>query len=449
MLTFSNILEKTQDALTAEAIDKIAEIITIIRDVMGKIHIMLEFSPNNHPNEASITQMEHALRQSLGTYYGNDLWIVPQGSDHHSSLVELVRRERHKIDWKMGTDGAASLYLLERHIAKKTWVDPTPNEAIWDYQLVEKGYKPKVISFYSFKGGVGRTTSLAATAIQLSRMGYRVGIIDFDLEAPGAASLFFPPETISFGTIDYLLEKPIHQKQWSIRQHLQVVSDQRLLGDTGEPIHLIPAGVMDESYIEKLARIDFQGITENQLNSVVKDLLYEMGSKDLRLDYILIDARAGFHDIGGMALTQMAHAAVLFGVHSEQTWAGLTHVIRRVANPYGEQPLPVVMVHALAPGYGLVGREQEISAFKERSYDTFLEYYYDEEDVEGVNPNNPDEPFYPIIIPYNELLRGDLSLYEDQQGQLPAEVINLFARQEGPYHQLAEKLSRMFGEEVK
>lgn len=449
MLTFSNVLEKTQHALIAENIDKTAEFITIIRDVMGKIHLMLEFSPSNHPDEASITKMEQTLCQNLGPYYGNDLWIVPQGNDHHSSLVELVRRERQKIDWIVKKDGSATMFLLERHIAKKTWVNTAPNEPIWDYDLVEKGYRPKIISFYSFKGGVGRTTTLAATAIHLSRMGFRVGIIDFDLEAPGAASLFFPPETISFGTIDYLLEKPIHQTQWSIRHHLQVVSHQSLLGDTGEPIHLIPAGVMDELYMEKLARIDFQGITENQLNTVVKDLLKEMGSKDLRLDYILLDARAGFHDIGGMALTQMAHAAVLFGVHSEQTWAGLTHVIRRVANPYGERALPVIMVHALAPGFGLSGREHEISAFRERSYDTFLEYYYDEEEVGGVNPNNPDEPFYPIVIPYNELLRGNLTLFADQQDQMLTETISVLTRQEGPYRQLAEKLSRMFGEEVK
>lgn len=313
---------------------------------------------------------------------------------------------------------------------------------------MEKRYKPRVISFYSFKGGVGRTTALAATAINLSRMGYRVGLIDFDLEAPGAGSFFFPPETIDFGTIDYLLEKPIHQRKWSISRHLQVVSDQRLLGDFGEPIHLISAGIVDDSYIEKLARIDFQGITENQLNSVVKDLLKEMGSKDLRLDYILLDARAGFHDIGGMALTQMSHAAVLFGVHSKQTWAGLSHVIRRVANPFGEQALPIVMVHALAPSYGISGREQEIAEFRDTSYDIFLRNYYNEEEVEGVNPNNPDEPFYPIVIPYNELLRGDLSLYPNQQDQLPMEAIHLLTNQSGPYAQLAEKLNRMFGEEV-
>jgi MinD-like ATPase involved in chromosome partitioning or flagellar assembly len=45
--------------------------------------------------------------------------------------------------------------------------------------------KPKIIAFYSYKGGVGRSLALANTAVALAKLGHRVLTIDLDLEAPG------------------------------------------------------------------------------------------------------------------------------------------------------------------------------------------------------------------------------------------------------------------------
>jgi MinD-like ATPase involved in chromosome partitioning or flagellar assembly len=50
----------------------------------------------------------------------------------------------------------------------------------------------KVITFYSYKGGTGRTMALANIAVMLARRNRgRVLIVDWDLEAPGLHS-FFP-----------------------------------------------------------------------------------------------------------------------------------------------------------------------------------------------------------------------------------------------------------------
>ena len=49
-----------------------------------------------------------------------------------------------------------------------------------------------VITFYSYKGGVGRSFVLANVAATLSRWGYRVLCVDWDLEAPGLAHYFDP-----------------------------------------------------------------------------------------------------------------------------------------------------------------------------------------------------------------------------------------------------------------
>ncbi|HYE71696.1 MAG TPA: P-loop NTPase, partial [Blastocatellia bacterium] len=45
-----------------------------------------------------------------------------------------------------------------------------------------------IYTFYSYKGGVGRSMALANVAEWLYRQGLRVVIIDWDLEAPGLES---------------------------------------------------------------------------------------------------------------------------------------------------------------------------------------------------------------------------------------------------------------------
>ena len=41
-----------------------------------------------------------------------------------------------------------------------------------------------VATFYSFKGGVGRTLALLNVAYELADSGLKVLVVDFDLEAP-------------------------------------------------------------------------------------------------------------------------------------------------------------------------------------------------------------------------------------------------------------------------
>src|SRR5512144_576399 len=67
--------------------------------------------------------------------------------------------------------------------------------------------KPFWITFYSYKGGVGRSLALANTAALLVKRGRRVVLIDFDLEAPGLDS-FKDFESIAgqAGVVEYVTE---------------------------------------------------------------------------------------------------------------------------------------------------------------------------------------------------------------------------------------------------
>ena len=60
----------------------------------------------------------------------------------------------------------------------------------------------QVITFYSFKGGVGRTMALANISILLAQWGKRILVVDWDLEAPGLEhyfSTFIDPELVAIG----------------------------------------------------------------------------------------------------------------------------------------------------------------------------------------------------------------------------------------------------------
>ncbi|MEL6944255.1 MAG: AAA family ATPase, partial [Bacteroidota bacterium] len=48
----------------------------------------------------------------------------------------------------------------------------------------------KIITFYSYKGGTGRTMSLANIATYFAQRGNKVLIIDWDMEAPGLHQYF-------------------------------------------------------------------------------------------------------------------------------------------------------------------------------------------------------------------------------------------------------------------
>src|SRR6266566_6536125 len=69
----------------------------------------------------------------------------------------------------------------------------------------------KIVTFYSYKGGTGRSMALANVAWILASNGKRVLVVDWDLEAPGLHRYFAPflpdPEmTSTTGMIDFVID---------------------------------------------------------------------------------------------------------------------------------------------------------------------------------------------------------------------------------------------------
>lgn len=446
VINFGETFDKVQECFAEENILNelvpLLDSITIIRDVQGKIRLFLQPLENASIKEADTDNLSKLLSSKLGNYYGNDIWIPKRDNDAYKALIDIIKNDRSHADW----DDQSILphwYVLERHIAKQAWTEKKTVPLPWSEELVYEKHKPAIVSFFSFKGGGGRTSALAATALALARNGHRVAIVDLDLEAPGLATIFLPDSLSDSGVIDYLLEKPIQKKDWRLRTI--PISNQVLLGTNGQTIHLFPAGTVDRNYLEKIARLDFQNLVNSNLQSIMKEMLTELEANIRPLDFILMDARAGFHDIGGLAITNLSHSVVMFGTQSRQSWAGLTHVIRHLAKPETDDRLPLILVHAMAPAIGISGRGKELASFREQAYLIFKDNYYSEsEDV----PNSNDEsaPFLPIVIPYQDSLRGDIALFSDDA--IPDELVRLSnivkTMTDEPYSKIAEKLCEFF-----
>lgn len=447
--TFQQVRECFNEQSIVDSLLPKLESVTIIRDIKGKIRLFIEQLNPRSIEEAEIADLKSFLSSKLGNYYGNDIWLPAGEKDGYKALIDTIQDERVLAPW----DDESVLprwYILERHIAKQAWTDNTLGQPPWSENLVAQKHKPAIVSFFSFKGGVGRTSALVATALTLARNGHRVAVVDLDLEAPGLATIFSTDNSNNLGVIDYLLEKKIQEQDWKLRTHLISINEPTLLGDDGESIYLLPAGTIDDNYLEKLARLDFQNLVDGELQSTMVDMLKELNKEARRLDFILMDARAGFHDIGGLAITALSHAAVIFGTQSRQSWAGLTHVIRHLASHGIDERLPLILVHSMAPASGISGRETELTQFREQAYIVFQENYYSEDETVP-DANNREEPFFPVVVPYQESLRGDIALFSrnstPEESNRLSDLVKTMTN--SPYQALAEKLCILFGREFK
>jgi len=70
----------------------------------------------------------------------------------------------------------------------------------------------KTITFYSYKGGVGRTLALVNIANRLAEFGKKVCVMDFDLEAPGLIHKYkYNISEVKQGLVDYIYEFAVEE----------------------------------------------------------------------------------------------------------------------------------------------------------------------------------------------------------------------------------------------
>lgn len=223
----------------------------------------------------------------------------------------------------------------------------------------------RIITFYSYKGGTGRSMAVANIAFILASRGMRVLVIDWDLEAPGLHRYFHPfledPEIAHApGLIDFFTDfaaaavgeakSPKERSQdddpwwatWSslLRYTCRLSFDGAgnrssgvPLDGGGEesfgPIDFVSAGRQDADYAAKVHGFDWGGFYTRLGGGV----LLEAVKKRLRerYDYVLVDSRTGISDTSGICTVQMPDELVVCCTLNAQSMSGAAAVAASVS----------------------------------------------------------------------------------------------------------------------
>ena len=184
------------------------------------------------------------------------------------------------------------------------------------------------ITFYSFKGGVGRTLALVNVAARLARMGRKVLLVDFDLEAPGLETFdrLKPPQAHP-GMVEYVAEYLRTNRAPDVRDYVYSAGS---VGKKGGHLWVMPAGRRDATYQSALANIDWLALYRNYDGFLLFEDTKAQWEQAFNPDYILIDSRTGHTDVEGICTRQLPDAVVVLFFPNEQNLVGLKDVCRRI-----------------------------------------------------------------------------------------------------------------------
>lgn len=260
-----------------------------------------------------------------------------------------------------------------------------------------------VVTFYSYKGGVGRSTSLASCASYLAiNHKKKIVILDCDFEAPGFTNFYLkdPCSPIySNGLVEYFMDENIEDK--SLNNYCWEVS--KFYSGEGE-IYVFPAGNLDdeecvgsifhtnlEHYLNGLTRLDF--FSPDKLVSQFELLLKQIKNQ-IAPDAIFIDSRTGFNDIFGISAFRLSDLVVGFFGNSSQTIPGLHFFMNSLKN---ESSPRIMMVNSIVPAQG---KRSKFESFCEK-VDAYLNHMSSDLD----NDNDSKEfVLDKYCITYNEVL---------------------------------------------
>jgi tetratricopeptide (TPR) repeat protein len=193
----------------------------------------------------------------------------------------------------------------------------------------------KTITFYSYKGGVGRSLALSNMAMRLSEFKKKVCVMDFDLEAPGLEYKF--RNYIRGGSTGVGLVEYIHK--FACNKNLPTnISDYTQSLTTGNnqipSITFIGAGnYVQPDYWKKLSEIHWNELFYENGDGVrfFIDLKAKI-EKELTPDFLLIDSRTGITDISGITLRLFADDVVILAANNQESLLGSGMVINTIAN---------------------------------------------------------------------------------------------------------------------
>ncbi|WP_261561454.1 FxSxx-COOH system tetratricopeptide repeat protein [Frankia tisae] len=202
----------------------------------------------------------------------------------------------------------------------------------------------RIVTFYSYKGGTGRSMALANIAWLLASNGRRVLVVDWDLEAPGLQRYFHPflhdPELRSTrGVMDLIwdftatvMSPPVRgEEDWFERATAITPYAESLDWDFPKDgtIDFVCSGRHDPAYSQRLSTFDWSTFYDAHGGADFIDALRE--NMRSAYDWILIDSRTGLSDTAGICTVQLPDIVVNCFTLSTQSIEGAAAVARSIS----------------------------------------------------------------------------------------------------------------------
>lgn len=178
----------------------------------------------------------------------------------------------------------------------------------------------KIISIHSFRGGTGKSNTTANLSALIASKGYRVGVVDTDIQSPGIHVLFnMKEEEMVHSLNDYLWGNcPIEACAHDVTGRLNVAITGRLF--------LIPSSIK----AGEIARILREGYDVGLLNDGFQSLI-----EALDLDVLMIDTHPGISEETLLSIAISDALLILMRPDSQdyQGTAVTVEVARRLSVP--------------------------------------------------------------------------------------------------------------------
>lgn len=215
------------------------------------------------------------------------------------------------------------------------------------------------VTFYSFKGGVGRTMALVNVAAQLAAEGKRVLMVDFDLEAPGLMSFDWDcANKETMGLVEYVTNYRETMEAPSVADYL---CRSKIFPSGGE-LWIMPAGKHDAEYSARLNNIDWRHLYEHEEGYLLFEDLKLQWQRQVQPDYVFIDSRTGHSDVEGICTRQLPDAVSFLFFPNEQNLQGLGRVCKSilVQNEKRKNTRNAIKLHFVASNVPDLDDEEEI-----------------------------------------------------------------------------------------
>ncbi len=382
--------------------------IHLVRDVSGQLVVVLD--PDALPEAEHWSKLARTLHQTLGIQSPGEKRVLLKESDLISEEEVADSQDRILLDLQdppyraISEDIKGQVWLIDRLITNQDWIRPP----VWETPPV-----PTAVA-YSIKGGVGRTTTLALWAWYLARNGHHPILVDFDIEAPGLGSALLPYEELpDYGLIDWLIECILGKPDSGLLQ--ECIAPWRVPQDASGSVRIIPAyGRKTKDYVAKLGRVfvPFIGPDEkiHGFAERVASLLEEVSRIPVAPTEVLIDSRAGLHDIGSAIVTRLAAEVFLFSRDDMQSWYAykrlFSHLSMGKAVQFGNQDHDIRSRMKMVAAQ-LDSGEDAIRAWTSNSFDAWAEFYDEVEENQIGFYGRDDEaaPHYPLLTLFDLQVR--------------------------------------------